>query len=257
MAYQSGKSILWSMVLVLSLSLAGCGGRAYHKQMVDGVEKVYYKDETGQKRVVYQVEKDGSVTVYDENDPMYKNFAAGQKWGKVADQYVAELERKKEERAKKAEQERLERIQHIRDAKKRRPYDPIFVSVHEPQMESKDPQAARKTTARVHQFVCGQIDSDKVLRIASGRPDVEVFSKIYFKQGLGFDKKTRRPVSVAVFYFEFNVRSNYLPEDNYTFEEHGHWMQNQQIVQRASDRIRKVIKNMIGPNIPAERDKYL
>ncbi len=165
MTYLSCKSVLWSMIVVLLLSLAGCGGKIYHKQVVDGVETVYYKDDAGQKKVVYQVREDGSVTVYDENDPMYKNYVAGQKWGKVAKQYVAELERKKEERAIKAEQARLKRIQHIREAEKRRPHDPIYVSVHMPQMESKDPQAARKTTARVHQFVSDHVDSDKIQAI--------------------------------------------------------------------------------------------
>ena len=251
------KSIFGSVLLIFLISVIGCGGRVYHNQKLNGVETVYYNDENGQKKIVYQVNQDGSVTAYDENDPMFKNYMRAQQWNKVAKQYKEELDRKKEERAQRAEQARIERIQRIRDAKKRRPADPIYVTVHMPQIESKDPQSAQKTASRVHQFVTDQIRSDRVLLITSRKSDVEVFSKIYFKQGLGFDKKTRRPVPVALFYFETNVQSNYLPEDTYTFEEHGHWMENQQIVQRATERINKIIKNMIGPSIPAERYKFL
>ena len=256
MALPNLKPVVCCILLGFLISIINCGGKAYYNEKLDGVETVYYNDKDGQKKIVYQVNKDGSLTVYDENDPMYKNYAAGQKWSKAANQYIVELARKKEERAKKAEQARIERIQRIRDAKKRRPWDPIYVAVHTPQIEADDQKVGQKTCSLVHKFVSEQISSDKILRIASENSDVDVFSKLYIKQGLGFDKKTRKPVPVPVFYFEYNVRSNYLPEDTFTYEEHGHWMENQQIVQRATEHINKIIKNRIGPNIPAERHKF-
>ena len=220
-------------------------------------DQCIYKDKDGQKKVVYEVNADGTVTVYDENDQMYKNYVAGQKWSKVASGYQAELERKAAEREKRAEQARLQRIQSIRVARKRHPSDPIYVLVHRTEIEAEDQKSAKETAKRVHQFVIEQVSNDRIIKTTNKKPDVEVFSKIYFKQGLGYDKKKGKPVAVPLFYFEFTVRSSYYPEDNYTFEEHGHWMKNQQIVQQATERIKKIIKNMIGPNIPAERYKYL
>lgn len=260
MTLRKPKMVIWGMLFMLSFALAACGGRMYHTKVENGVKSVYYKDENGQQKVVYQINQDGSVTVYDEDDVMYQNYVAQQKWNKIATEYKADLDRKKAEREKRLAEAHLERIQAIRDAKKRRSSAPIYVSVHMPTIESKKADSAQRTAQRIHQAVCEQLDADRILRVTkqkADKADVEVFPKVYFKQEVGYSKKTKKLVPMYVFYFEFNVRSNYLPEDNYTFEEHGHWIYNQKIVADGTERISKIIKKMIGPNIPAERYKYL
>lgn len=257
MILRKPKMMIWGMLIMLSFSLVACGGRMYHTKVENGVKSVYYKDENGRQKVVYQINQDGSVTVFDEDDVMYQNYVAQQKWNKIATEYKADLDHQKAEREKRLAEARLERIQAIRDARKRRSSAPIYVSVHMPAIEAKKADSAQRTAKRIHQAVCEQLDADRILRVKKQKADVEVFPKVYFKEEVGYNKKTKKLVPMYVFYFEFNVRSNYLPEDNYTFEEHGHWIYNQKVVADGTDRISKIIKKMIGPNIPAERHKYL
>ena len=56
--------------LLFLLSLTGCGP-GYHTTDINGVKKDYHIDDQGQKNLVFEVGKDGTAPVYDENDPIY------------------------------------------------------------------------------------------------------------------------------------------------------------------------------------------
>ncbi len=45
-----------------------------------GMEKTYRYDEGGKKVLVYEVDKFGTLFVYDEDDPQAKRIMAGRKW---------------------------------------------------------------------------------------------------------------------------------------------------------------------------------
>ena len=129
--------------------------------------------------------------------------------------------------------------------------------VHKPEIEVKGGVKENDTSDRIQAAVKDQLRSESILRITEYKPDVAVASLIYFKQGIGYDKKKKKAVGVPLMYYKFTIRSAYLPEDTYTFEEHGNWITNQQIIERATGRMQRIITKMIGPNIPAERNKFL
>ena len=87
--------------------------------------------------------------------------------------------------------------------------------------------------------------------------DVDIFSESYFEESQAFNTHTRKMVTMNAFHFKVAIRSNYLPEDRCTIVESGNWYENERIIQRAAARVRAIIKTRIGPNIPAERYKYL
>ena len=62
---------------------------------------------------------------------------------------------------------------------------------------------------------------------------------------------------MVAFVLEATVRSNYLSNDVYTIEEKDNFIFNERVVKRAVERIKDVITNKIGRNIPADRKQFL
>lgn len=238
------------------LAVFGCGA-GYRTSVRNGHETVYYVDEDGNKRAVYEIAKDGTVTIHDETDPR-------------AQQVMAQQERM--EQAKVLEAERIERIAQ---APKRRPDEPIFVALHAVQLDDQLKQAQHSEGA-VDEQVRGQFDKDPVIRligmdamkqsdwaklgkVMSGKSeneapaaDVEVISRGYLKEIYGFDKKTGKPASMMAVVFSATIRCNYLPSE-YTVTEEGNVLLNKQVSDRFVEKVKAVIKNQIGPTIPADR----
>jgi hypothetical protein len=246
-----------SICAVLALFVVfGCGA-GYRTTVKNGHETVYYVDEDGNKRLVYEIAKDGTVTIHDETDPK-------------AQAIIAQQERM--EQAKVLEAERIERIEQ---APKRKPNDPIFVALHDVQLDDKLKQAQHSEGA-VDKQIRGQFDEDSVIRLIgmdsmkknewsqlgkalSGRSanegpaaDVDVVSRGYLKEVYGFDKKTGKPASMVAVVFEATITSNYLPAE-FTVTEEGNVLLNAQVSSRFVEKIKAVIKNQIGPTIPADR----
>jgi hypothetical protein len=82
---------------------------------------------------------------------------------------------------------------------------------------------------------------------------VNVVSRGYLKEVYGFDKKTGKPASMMAVVFEATITCNYLPAE-FTVSEEGNVLLNKQVSSRFADKIKFVIKNQIGPTIPADRD---
>jgi hypothetical protein len=234
----------------------GCGA-GYRTTVKNGHETVYYVDEDGNKRLVYEIAKDGTVTIHDETDPK-------------AQAIIAQQERM--EQAKVLEAERIERIEQ---APKRNSNDPIFVALHDVELDDQLKQAQHSEGA-VDKQIRGQFDKDPVIRLIgmdsmkknewaqlgkalSGRSsnegpaaDVDVVSRGYLKEVYGFDKKTGKPASMVAVVFEATITSNYLPAE-FTVTEEGNVLLNAQVSSRFVEKIKAVIKNQIGPTIPADR----
>jgi hypothetical protein len=247
-----------SICIALSLLVViGCGA-GYRTTVKNGHETVYYVDEDGNKKLVYEIAKDGTVTIHDENDPK-------------AQQLIAQQERI--EQAKVLEEERIARIEQ---APKRQPDDPIFVAMYDVELDEKLKQAQHSEGA-VNQQIRGEFDKDPIIRLIGmdsmkdndwaklgkalgGRSvnegpasDVNVVSRGYLKEVYGVDKKTGKPASMVAVVFEATITCNYLPA-TFTVSEEGNVLLNKQVSSRFADKIKYVIKNQIGPTIPADRD---
>ena len=59
------------------LVVLGCGA-GYRTTVKNGHESVYYVDENGNKKLVYEIAEDGTVTIHDENDPKAQALMARQ-----------------------------------------------------------------------------------------------------------------------------------------------------------------------------------
>jgi hypothetical protein len=83
--------------------------------------------------------------------------------------------------------------------------------------------------------------------------DVEVVTRAYIKEIYGINKKTGKPDKMPAVVFEATITtSNQLPAE-YTVEESGHILRNAQVTQRFADRIKAVIIQQIGPDLPARQ----
>lgn len=235
----------------------GCGA-GYRTTVKNGHETVYCVDEDGNKRLVYEIAKDGTVTIHDETDPKAQAIMAQQE---------------RTEQARILEAERIERIQQ---SPKRNPYDPIFVALYTVELDEKLIQAQHSDGA-VDKQIRGQFDKDPIIRLIgmdsvkqsewaqlgkalSGRSvnegpaaDVDVISRGYLKEVYGFDKKTGKPASMMAVVFEATIKCNYLPAE-FTVSEEGNVLLNSQVSNRFADKIKAVIKNEIGPTIPVDRN---
>jgi hypothetical protein len=235
----------------------GCGA-GYRTSVRNGHETVYHVDENGNKRIVYEIAKDGTVTIHDENDPKAQELIAQQEW------------------MAKAEVLEEERIERIELAPKRQAEDPIFVAMYDVELDEQLKQAQHSEGA-VNQQIRGEFDKDPIIRLIgmdsmkqgdwaklgkalggksvneAPASDVNVVSRGYLKEVYGFDKKTGKPASMMAVVFEATITCNYLPAE-FTVSEEGNVLLNKQVSSRFADKIKFVIKNQIGPTIPADRD---
>ncbi|MDH3216775.1 MAG: hypothetical protein OEN01_10845 [Candidatus Krumholzibacteria bacterium] len=244
------------LLTLFAVSVYGCGA-GYRISTVNGAEKVYRIDEEGNRTLVYERAKDGTLTVHDESDPK-------------AQQAMAAVER--QEQMELAEVERIERIKR---AAKRTAGDPIFVALHETALGEKL-QASEKPRGAVFGQIRKEFEGDDVISLVSagdlkkneyaqlGRmlsgtspnqapaADVVVVSKGYLKEVVGIDKKTGKPGSMVAVVFEATITSNFLPAE-YKVEESGNIFRNVEVTTRFADKIKSVIKDKIGPTLPADR----
>lgn len=255
---RNGVRLSTIAIIVLScIFLYGCMAGGYRTSTRNGHEKVYRVEEDGSKTLVYEIAKDGMVTIHDEADPR--------------SQQLQEAQRRKE-MSRAADAERLERI---KAAPKRKPGAPIYVALHETELGAKLKKSQHSEGA-VFEEIQKNFQNDKVIRLVAGgqmqasewgqlakawngettksapAADVEVWSKGYLEEKVGINKKTGKIGSMMVVVFEATVSSNYLP-DTHTVTEEGNVFRNEEVTRRLADKIKHVIKNEIGPNLPADR----
>jgi hypothetical protein len=246
------------MIIALSsIFLYGCMAGGYRTSTRNGHEKVYRVEEDGSKKLVYEIAKDGTVTIHDEADPRAQQLQEAQR------------------RAEMSRAANAERLERIKAAPKRKPGAPIYVALHETELDAKLKESQHSEGA-VFEEVHKNFQNDDVIRLVKGSQmqanewgqlakalsgkstkaapaaDVEVWSKGYLKEKAGINKKTGKIGSMWVVVFEATVSSNYLP-DTHTVTEEGNIFRNQEVTRRLADKIKHVIKNEIGPNLPADR----
>lgn len=258
---------LVTLAAVVALCV-GCAG-SYRSTTVNGHTKMYRTDDAGEKHLVYETFADGSAKVYDESDPQAQEVL----W-----------EQKKREKLAEAEEVRLE---NIRTAPKRAETDPIVVRLHDGTIGER---LAEEVTSRedVQEQFRREFESDPVLRLgvrqkpkgpsdlenalkglsiilqgdpdamqfdaASSAPiaDVEVFPYAHL-EGAVFENKQSGDLSLGYkLVFEARVVSNYLPSEHKVMSE-GNPFANQQITRDLAEQVKQVIKETIGPEIPADR----
>ena len=252
------RNVFFSPALLLAavFALSACAG-GYQTTRVNGVEKVYRIDEQGSKQLVYEVDRDGNTVVHDASDPMVKRRQA-------------EQQRQQDLLALKAQ-----RIERLKQAPKRHQGDPIYVNLHAVTLGDKLKKAQHSKGA-VDKEVRAAFESDKVIRLVSKKDlkrqewaevskalagqnpydatvaDVEVVTRADIEEIYGINKKTGKPDKMPAIVFEATITSNQLPA-TYTVRESGHILRNPQVTQRFADRVKAVIIQKIGPDLPARQ----
>lgn len=249
------------LTLVCTLTAVVCACSAgYHLQASSGIETLYRMNHDGSRTIVCQIDGSGAVRECDLGDPVARRYAANKQNEKRVSAYLNQLQAQKEINRQTLEARKQHRIAQIKSARKRSQADPIFVTVHEPSLcpgMAQSVKTAQATKQRIRDVVSTEIDTDRTIRVTTHLADVEVFLESYFKETLAFNTQTLRMVKMNAFHFKVAVQSKYLPEDHYTIEESGNWFENEHIIQRAAARVSRIIREKIGPTIPAERYKYL
>jgi preprotein translocase subunit SecD len=206
------------------------------------------------------VNGEGNTVAYDANDPMYRQHLA------------------KQQHQRKQREMQAKRIEQIRQAPKRRSGDPIYVALHPVKLGDKLKKAQHSKGA-VNKQVRKEFKSDKIIRIVSKKDrkrnewvqmgkvidgenpyatpvaDVEVVSRAYLKEIYGINKKTGKPDKMPALVLEATIKSNQLPAE-YKVKETGHILRNPEVTHRFASRIKHIIKQQIGPTLPARQLGY-
>jgi len=244
------RAVTAATILLFWLTLSACGP-GYHTTNINGVKKVYHINDQGQKNLVFEVGKDGTTTVHNENDPIYQQHLMAQQ--------LAEADK----------QAKAKRIERIKQAEKRNPEEPIYVVLHPTELDS-TLKKAEKHKGAVYDQICQEFESDEVIKLIAEKEgkksfwsklrksirksnvDVEVSTRSYLKQMAGINKKTGKISEMTAIVFEATITSNYLP-DSFNVMEAGNIFRNPEVTQRFADKVKRIIKYQIGPGIPADR----
>jgi len=230
----------------------------YRTSTRNGHEKVYRVEEDGSKTLVYEVAKDGTVTIHDETDPRSQQMQEAQRLQEMS--LAADLER----------------IERIKVAPKREPGAPIFIALYETELDA-ELEEVQHSDGAVFEEVQKHFINDNVIRLVSNSQmkasewsqmakalkgestksapvaDIEVWTTAHLEKKYGISKQTGKPGSMVVVVFEATISSNYLP-DTHTITEEGNVFRNGEVARRLSEKIKYIIKNAIGPTLPADRD---
>lgn len=149
-------------------------------------------------------------------------------------------------------------------APKRRPEEPILVTVAPMAVDSKMRQA-EKPKGAFTQHLRDEFASDPIIQLIPeqkgkiGRKtsssvartsDVEVASKVSLKEVLGMNSKTGKVGKTVNVVFEATITSQ-SPPMSYVVLESGPVLQNMAVAKRFAQQIRETIVEKIGPEIPA------
>lgn len=241
-------------VILLLIAITGCA-TGYRLHRDDGMETLYHVDASGTRRIVYVVNKNGSLQIHTENDPLVKRaYADHQKLAGVMGDAALYTE-DEEIQHRKMMATKLIRMGRLQVAQKRRSADPIFVTVRK--AEADPTLDAEEAQQKYRKLVMDELRREKVFTITPKLGDVDIFFKSYVRKTAAVNVKTQKLVTVSAFYFEALVRSNYHPAESHTICELGHLMDRQEVIKRTAQRVTKVIKEQIGPDIPKDRGKFL
>ncbi|NWF73985.1 MAG: hypothetical protein HXY51_13220 [Nitrospirae bacterium] len=234
------KSVLIPGCLVMvCLALTACTGGT-------NTSKASRADGQGSKAALYETDYDGQTSTRNTQDSKAKH--------QVPASHKAE-----QRRAKKGEQ-----IEGLSIAPKRRPNDPIYVSLVPPVLDSKM-QQAEKSKGAVERQIRSEFTSDPIIKLIEGDrsssdkgklraapsiADVEVAPKVSIKDIYVLQPQTGKPGKMTAVIFEATITSQEPPVTS-TVSETGHVLQNVEVSKRFATQIKQVILERIGPGIPA------
>ena len=239
---------------LVALSLAALCACAipgsYVTSRTGGVEKVYRYDEGGKKVLVYEVNADGKLTVYDPNDSRAKMMQGHQK------------------RQKEVEVANAAHIEKIRKAPKRKPGDPIYlyISPVEAEIEMDD-----KQKKDIFDYFRKQFENDSIIHLVgkpgtssgelrktlrsftgSKQPDADAHLLITVSRDTVYGLRKGKLASAEAMVFKAKITGNWIPVERKA-EDKGTLFQIPDATRRLCDTIKQLIKNEIGPTIPADR----
>lgn len=234
------KPVLIPGCLVLvCLAMTACTGGT-------NTSKVYRADGQGSKAVQYETDYDGQTSTQNTQDSKAKR--------QVPAQHMAEQRRTK----------KVEQVEGLNIPPKRRPNDPIYVSLAPPVLDSKM-QQAEKPKGAVERQIRSEFSSDPIIKLVEGDrsssdkgklrsapsiADVEVASKVSIKDVYVLQPQTGKPGKMTAVIFEATITSQEPPVTS-TVSETGHFLQNVEVSKRFATQIKQIILERIGPGIPA------
>jgi hypothetical protein len=234
------KSVLIPGCLIMvCLALTACTGGT-------NTSKVYRADGQSNKAVPYETDYGGQTSTQNTPDSKAKR--------QVPAQHMAEPRS-----AKKVEQ-----VEGLSIAPKRRPNDPIYVSLVPPVLDRKM-QEAEKSKGAVERQIRSEFTSDPIIKLVEGDrsssdkgklrsapaiADVEVAPKVSIKDVYVLQPQTGKPGKMTAVIFEATITSQEPPVTS-TVSETGHFLQNVEVSKRFATQIKQVILERIGPGIPA------
>jgi|GEM_PF-797534 hypothetical protein len=234
------KSVLIPVCLVMvCLAMAACTGGT-------NSSKVYRADGQASKDVANEPDYDGQTSAQATQDSKAKRQAPAQQ--------MTEPRRTK----------KVEQIEGPSVAPKRRPNDPIYVSLVPPVLDSKM-REAEKSKGSVDRQIRSEFTSDPIIKLVEGDrsssekgkrrsvpsiADVEVAPKVSIKDVYILQPKTGKPGKMTAVIFEATITSQEPPVTS-TVSETGHYLQNMEVSKRFASQIKQIILERIGPEIPA------
>jgi hypothetical protein len=208
--------------------------------------KVYRSDAQGSKAVALEPDYDEQTSTQHTQDSKAKRQAPAQE--------MAEQRRTK----------KVEPIEGLSIAPKRRPNDPIYVSLVPPVLDSKM-QQVEKSKGAVERQIRSEFTADPIIKLVGGdnsrsdkgKPravpsiaDVEVASKVSIRDVYVLQPQTGKPGKMTAVIFEATITSQEPPVTS-TVSETGHFLQNVEVSKRFATQIKQIILERIGPGIPA------
>lgn len=179
------------------------------------------------------------------------------------------------EKMKKEDEAKAKQIEAYRQAKKRQPTDPIIVALYEAEVPVELAKATDKE--KLNREIRKHFQKDSVIQLVGRKKlesalswqmkatrdklpyknaDVSVFPAVTAKEKYGVNRRTGKLGSAPVLIFKADVISHYYPEDRYESEKMGHIFHNAKVAKQFAADIKRIIKNKIGPNIPAKENDW-
>lgn len=233
---------------------------SYVNSRANGVEKTYRYDEGGKKVLVYEIDRTGELIVHDPNDKMAQMRMAG---------------RKGEQKAEAADAARQKKIML---APKRDSKDPIFVNIKSVEFIGDKLKLTEKDKQNVRDSFRKAFENDSVIRLTpedqtnptggkqsvrsafkdlgrevsakKSNADVDIVLKVTYGAGIGGHKG--KLVEVPAMAFTAMIINRWM-RDQYEEKGGSSTLDIPGSTSRLAERIKRVIRTDIGPNIPADR----
>ena len=178
-----------------------------------------------------------------------------------------------EEKEARKEAQRAVYLEDINKAEKRKPNEPIIVALFETDVAQ---DLKTNTKGRLFPQLRKEFEKDAVIKLvdqkivnnaakqgkrkrhgrlgSSARPkvaaDISVFTTASVKEVVGRSRSTGKLGKMAALVYTARISSHYFADDTYTVKETGNIFNNVKVTRKFANKIKAIIKNKIGPNIP-------